>query len=136
MTDDDRDELVRLRQEVGALREAVQLLAYCKQVDASYAFFDWLVKNDVFDDKRTRLTKVLSVLNRRLDGEDPGPVRALAGVSTERLYERGRPSYEVARSLLAQAVDKHENTVEELFAAFAAQGIQDELVALWRAAKP
>ncbi len=134
MTPGERAEFEQMKEEIGRLKEAVRFLAFAKKTDQEYAFFDWLVKNDVFDEKRTRLDFVLAVLDARAHDEPPLPQREIPGVATARLYQTGAPGHDDAVLLLGQASSCPPHAVEALIDAFEHQGLRDWLVALRRAA--
>lgn len=121
----------RLEEEVAALKEAIQYLAFSKIADGRFSFFDWLVKNDVFGERRTRLDRVLVILGSRLDGEPVRKKVPIPDISLDLLYKDGVPTFMEARTLLMQALGvEAEIVVDELFDAFSRQGIQEQLVAL------
>lgn len=130
MTPSEREEFEQMKQEIGRLREAIRFLAFAKKTDDTYAFFDWLVKHDVFDDQRTRLDVVLAILGARVNHETPPVTREVKGVTSALLYQAGPPSYEDAVLLLGQALGVSRHPIEALIDAFAQQGLHHWLVAL------
>lgn len=127
-------ECAQLRQRVAVLEEALQFLAYCKQTEPSFAFYDWLVKNQVFDEHRARLELVLGVLEDRLASRPFTFQRTVSGISDDQLYQHTRPTSDHARTLLMLALEtRNTHTIDELFQALASQGRNRELVAWWLA---
>ena len=133
MTPSERAEFEQMKEEIGRLKEAIRFLAFAKTTDQEFAFFDWLVKNDIFDERRTRLDFVLAVLDARAHGEPLLPQRDIPGVSAARLYQTEAPSYDDAVFLLGQASSCPPHIVEALIDAFEQQGVRDWIVALRRA---
>ena len=135
--DNTAEQIAQLKEEIAILKEAIQYLAFSKQTEPRFAYFDWLVKNAVLGEKQARFNVVLTTLSIRLAGDTPEHDRPIAGVSSELLYKDGRPAYQEAEQLLMQVLDtRNETAVEELFQAMRMQGMHGDLVALWEASKP
>jgi len=131
-SNDKRDEVEQLRHEIDTLREAIQYLAFCKQSEPRFAYFDWLVKNGVLGDRQVRFNVVLTTLSARLQGHTLPREPPVPGVSSELLYKAGPPTYQDAKQLLMQVMGiSNETTIEELFVAMKSQGMHDDLIALW-----
>jgi len=126
-----------LEEQVGFLKEAIQYLSFSKVEDTRFAFFDWLVKNSVFGNRRARLDCVLVILGDRLDAEPLRKKVPIEGISTDLLYRDGVPTSAEAKTLLMQALQvEAETVVDELVDAFRTQGSHQQLVALWQTAPP
>lgn len=131
MSREQEERIEKLEEEIQELKEAIQYLAYCKETDEKYAFFDWIVRNSAFNEKRARLDLVLTTLGDRLEGMQPAVTKELAGVSSELLYKEVAPSYDEAKQLLMEALEvKADTIVDELFDALQKQGIHSNLAAL------
>lgn len=127
-----RREFARLANRVNTLEQAVEYLVHCKVTDPEMAFFNWMVANRVFRDRRLRLELVLSALDDRLHGRPFRFKKSVSGIPDEKLYADAPPNHEEALQLLMQTLDvKHPQVIEEMFRAQASQGALERLVAWW-----
>lgn len=121
-----------IKRELSTLREAIRSLSLGKATRPEFAFDDWLVKNNVFKERRLYLELVLSALEERLAGRAFTVRRSVPGIVDDWLYKRETPTFDEARTLLMLALDtKDAGTIDELFQALAAQGDRHELIAWW-----
>lgn len=128
---DQQDEIAKLTAELQILKDAVRYLAYCKQTADEYLFFDWVVKNEIFGEKRTRLDHTLLILGARLAGEEFTKQPEIPGIPTELLYSEQPPTYEEATALLMAALEvEAKSIVDDLLKALRQQGMHKSLVAL------
>jgi hypothetical protein len=128
MRKSEQERIEALEEEIRHLREAVQFLAHSKQQNKKYAFFDWLVINQIFGTKRARLDGVLMILDARLNGERLPRKKRIPGTTHALLYREGAPTYEEAKQLLMEALEvKNDTIVDELLDALKKQGIHKKL---------
>ena len=128
-----RDRCEALEDELGRLKEAVQFLVFCKATDPAFAFYNWLVKHDVFDRRRARLEHVLGVLDSRLVGQMPTVRKSVDGIPDQDLYDPSPPTREAARQLLMQALDtRNPAMIDELFQALSTQTPERALAVWWK----
>lgn len=121
-----------LEDELGRLKEAVQFLVYCKTTDPAFAYYNWLVKYDVFDRKRAILEHVLGVLDSRLAGRPLGLHKSIPGIANDQLYRSEPPTRENVRQLLMLALDtSNADTIDELLRAMSTQTPDRPLVRWW-----
>ncbi len=126
-----QDEIDRLTEELQMLKDAVRYLAHCKVTADEYMFYDWVVKNEVFGNKRIRLDRTLLILGTRLAGEEIMKQQEIPGVPGELLYKDGPPTYDDAKVVLMAALDVNaEAIVDGLFEALRLQGIHKQLAGL------
>ena len=127
-----RHDYAEVKRELSTLREAIRGLSLGKETRPEFAFDDWLVKNNVFKERRVYLELVLGALDERLTGRPFTVRQSVPGIVDDWLYKHGAPTFDEARNLLMLALDtKNGSTIDELFQALAAQGDQRELIAWW-----
>ncbi|SDC06598.1 hypothetical protein [Shouchella lonarensis] len=127
----EQQQIQQLKEQVEFLQEAVQFLSFSKKTDEKYAFWNWLVQNNVFGESRMRLDALMFILNERLQGE-PVSKKDFPRVSRDLLYKEGSPTREEVKQLFMEALDtENEAMIDDLFESLQSQGIQSGLTELY-----